>query len=47
MLGLMLVQDKGSKDGPIVKPDLKDIKKEPYALPAGFEWSTIDLTNED
>jgi glycylpeptide N-tetradecanoyltransferase len=30
-----------------VKQDLKDVKKEPYPLPAGFEWSTIDLTNEE
>lgn len=30
-----------------MKPKQKDIKKEAYALPAGFEWSVIDLSNDE
>lgn len=26
---------------------MKNVKKEPYNLPDGFEWSTIDLTNDE
>jgi len=25
---------------------LKDVRKDPYALPDGFEWSTVDITDE-
>eukprot|EP00980_Cylindrotheca_fusiformis_P015249 scaffold4239_cov80-Cylindrotheca_fusiformis.AAC.6 len=35
-------------EGPIVpdkKPD--EIRKEPYNMPAGFEWSTVDITDPD
>lgn len=25
----------------------EEIRKEPYSLPAGFEWDTVDLANDD
>jgi glycylpeptide N-tetradecanoyltransferase len=37
---------KGITQGEIEKKEVKDVKTAPYALPEGFEWSTIDLTNE-
>lgn len=36
-----------SKEGPIERKTVKDVNPEPQALPAGFEWCTVDLTNED
>lgn len=30
-----------------MKQDVKDIQKEPYTLPSGFEWSIIDLSNDE
>ena len=39
--------DKTPKDGPIAVQALKDVRKEPLGLPQGFEWSNIDLTNEE
>ncbi len=29
-----------------MKQEVKDVKKEPYSLPGGFEWSAIDLKDE-
>ncbi|TXT13266.1 hypothetical protein VHUM_00633 [Vanrija humicola] len=35
------------KEGPIDPPKTPaDVRQEPYALPAGFEWSTVDVKNE-
>lgn len=27
--------------------DVKKVEKKPFSLPEGFEWSNIDLTNDD
>lgn len=36
------------KEGPIDEPKTPaDVRQEPYALPAGFEWSTVDVKNEE
>ncbi|WOO78026.1 Glycylpeptide N-tetradecanoyltransferase [Vanrija pseudolonga] len=36
------------KEGPIDAPKTPaDVRQEPYALPAGFEWSTVDVKNEE
>lgn len=34
-------------EGEIEKGDLSKVRTEPYNLPAGFEWSDIDLENEE
>ncbi|CDW71605.1 n-myristoyl transferase [Stylonychia lemnae] len=34
------------KEGEIVHKQIKDISNEPLPLPAGFEWSSIDLADE-
>jgi glycylpeptide N-tetradecanoyltransferase len=35
-------------EGPIDPPkSVADIRTEPLALPAGYEWSTVDVHNED
>ena len=34
------------KEGPIQNKEVKDVSKEALPLPAGFEWSTIDLTDD-
>jgi len=33
------------KTGPIEEKKLSDVKKQPYALPAGFEWYPMDLND--
>lgn len=44
---LHLTTDKvGEKKGEIETKEVKDVKEMPYALPEGFEWSVIDLTND-
>ncbi|TMW62102.1 hypothetical protein Poli38472_009595 [Pythium oligandrum] len=36
-----------SEHGPIDAPKtVDDVRKEPYAMPAGFEWSVVDFTDE-
>jgi glycylpeptide N-tetradecanoyltransferase len=35
----------GDYTGPLRHQTVEDTKKEPYALPAGFEWSTLDLSS--
>lgn len=35
-----------SKEGPIETKEVKDVKPTPLALPEGFEWTVIDLTND-
>ena len=35
------------KEGPLERKTVKDVVPEPLALPPGFEWCTVDLTNED
>lgn len=43
-------QQEGSEflEGPIDPPKtVEEIKKDPIALPAGFEWSVIDVKNEE
>lgn len=37
---------KGQTQGEIEKKELKDVRAAPYALPEGFEWTTIDLSDE-
>lgn len=39
-------QAKDRKEGPIQTKEVKDVQQEPLSLPAGFEWSTIDLNND-
>lgn len=34
------------KEGPIETKTVDEVKKEPGALPAGFEWSIIDVKND-
>lgn len=34
------------KEGEIDHKEIKDVQKEALALPAGFEWSTIDIADE-
>jgi hypothetical protein len=34
------------KEGEIEHKELKDVPKEPLALPAGYEWTTIDIEDE-
>jgi glycylpeptide N-tetradecanoyltransferase len=34
------------KEGSIEHKKLKDVQKEPISLPAGFEWSNIDLKDD-
>ena len=33
--------------GPIDAADVDKVRKDPYALPASFEWSDIDLSDKD
>lgn len=41
-------QVSGPVDGPIDAPKTpEDVKQDPYALPPGFEWSTVDVKNEE
>ena len=35
------------KDGKLEEKQVKDVQQEPYQLPAGFEWCTLDLKNEE
>ena len=35
------------KEGEIEHREVKDVQKEPYALPAGFEWTTIDIADDN
>lgn len=35
-----------SKEGEIEKGKLAEVKQEPYSIPAGYEWSDIDLNDE-
>jgi len=36
------------EEGPIDElKHIKDVKQEPGALPAGFEWSLIDIKNDE
>ena len=41
------MQENPQEDGPITVEKVEDIKKEPQALPEGFEWVQIDLENDD
>ena len=41
------ITDAEEKEGEIEHKDVKNVQKEPYALPAGFEWSTIDIAKDD
>lgn len=42
------VQEAEIPEGPIDPPKTPaDVKQEPGALPAGFEWSLIDIKNEE
>lgn len=34
------------KEGPIEHKTVDEVRKEPGALPAGFEWSIIDVKND-
>ncbi len=34
------------EEGPISDVDISDLKKSPPPLPSGFEWCTVDLTDE-
>jgi hypothetical protein len=34
------------KEGEIEHKELKNVQKEPFALPAGFEWTTIDIADD-
>jgi len=34
------------ESGPLQHQTVDDIQKEPYKIPAGFEWSTIDIHND-
>jgi glycylpeptide N-tetradecanoyltransferase len=36
-----------SGEGEIEKGKLKEVRQEPYVLPEGFEWSDVDLDNEE
>ncbi len=40
---LALTSADQEKEGEIEHNEVKDVQKEPYALPAGFEWSTVDI----
>ncbi|XP_047500622.1 glycylpeptide N-tetradecanoyltransferase 2-like [Penaeus chinensis] len=42
-------EEVGENVNEAIEPDKKieDIKQEPYNLPDGFKWDTLDLTNED
>lgn len=42
----MLARKKLQIEGEIQKFDIKDIPTEPVALPAGFEWSEFDITDD-
>ena len=35
------------KEGELQHKELKDVKKEPYTLPEGFEWGAVDLKNDE
>ena len=35
------------KEGEIEHREVKDVPKEPYSLPSGFEWTTIDIQDEE
>lgn len=43
----MVTDETINKDGPIEKCKMKDVRKDPYELPTGFEWYTLDLSTED
>lgn len=34
-------------EGVIVEGNLKEVRQEPYALPDGYHWVDMDLTDED
>lgn len=34
------------KDGPIINQKVEDIRKDPLPLPSGFEWTSVDLSND-
>ena len=36
-----------SKEGPFEVKQKKDVSVEPSSLPEGFDWSTINLENDD
>jgi hypothetical protein len=37
---------KEASQGAIEKKEVKDVKPTPYSLVEGFEWTTIDLSND-
>jgi glycylpeptide N-tetradecanoyltransferase len=37
----------GVEEGEIEKGVLEEVKQEPYGLPAGFDWSDVDLEDEE
>ena len=36
-----------SEMGPIDTPAMEDIRKEPYTLPASFQWADLSLDNDE
>ena len=40
-------EGKEIEDGQFVQPSLEDIPKEPYTLMSGFEWSNVDINDDD
>lgn len=42
----MLAREKRVKEGQIKQFSKKEISTEPLPLPDGFEWSTLDITDD-
>ena len=42
----MFVDEVVTSHGPI-EADKENIRQEPYSLPQGFMWDTLDLSNAD
>ena len=49
MVWLIVVDERKlpvAEDGPIQPPDLSKVKQQPAPLPDGYEWVTMDLTDD-
>lgn len=42
----LIAGDLDDVHGPLEKKTVEDVRKEPYPLPAGFEWGIVDLDND-
>ena len=42
----LITGDLADKHGALEKKTIDDVRKEPYPLPAGFEWGIVDMDND-